>query len=152
VVKALFFMFWKMCVCVFIQTNSVALSPQANYTDWGTATCGRNLVPFFEDRGMSCGQCRGSPITEICGQTLGKCSKYKNKLKVAVYTHALKPNNWIGQGYTLSIETQKLNVPAHTDMDFPSMWNSWSNFVYIYKVIWIAQQGPKIQHYENIAD
>jgi hypothetical protein len=27
------------------QTNSVALSPQANYTDWAAATCQRNLVP-----------------------------------------------------------------------------------------------------------
>jgi hypothetical protein len=27
------------------QTNSVAFSPQANYTDWATATCRRNLVP-----------------------------------------------------------------------------------------------------------
>jgi hypothetical protein len=26
-------------------TNSVALSPQAKYTDWVTATCQRNLVP-----------------------------------------------------------------------------------------------------------
>jgi hypothetical protein len=33
------------------QTNSVALSPQANYTDWATATYRRNLVPNFVDRG-----------------------------------------------------------------------------------------------------
>jgi hypothetical protein len=26
------------------KTNSVALSPRANYTDWATATCRRNLV------------------------------------------------------------------------------------------------------------
>jgi hypothetical protein len=32
---------------------SVALSPQANYTDWATATCRRNLVPTFVDRGVS---------------------------------------------------------------------------------------------------
>jgi hypothetical protein len=32
--------------------NSVALSPQANYTDQATATCTRNLVPTFEDRGV----------------------------------------------------------------------------------------------------
>jgi hypothetical protein len=35
------------------QTNSVALSPRANYTDWLTATCRRNLV--------SRGQRGGSP-------------------------------------------------------------------------------------------
>jgi hypothetical protein len=41
--------------------NSVALSPQANYTDWATATCRRNLMPAFVDRGVSRGQHRGSP-------------------------------------------------------------------------------------------
>jgi hypothetical protein len=45
----------------YIQTNSLALSPQANYTDWSTATCRRNLVPTFEDRGVSRGQRGGSP-------------------------------------------------------------------------------------------
>jgi hypothetical protein len=29
---------------------SVALSSQANYTDYATATCRRNLVPTFVDR------------------------------------------------------------------------------------------------------
>jgi hypothetical protein len=37
----------------FIKTNSVAFSPQANYTDWTTATGRRNLVPTFVDRGVS---------------------------------------------------------------------------------------------------
>jgi hypothetical protein len=50
-----------MCVtCVFcpivvLLPNSVALSPQANYTDWATATCRRNLVRTFVDRGASRG-------------------------------------------------------------------------------------------------
>jgi hypothetical protein len=35
------------------QTNSVALGPQANYTERGTATCRRNLVPTFVDRGVA---------------------------------------------------------------------------------------------------
>jgi hypothetical protein len=43
------------------ETNSVASSPQANYTDWATATCWRNLVPTFADRGVSRGQRGGSP-------------------------------------------------------------------------------------------
>jgi hypothetical protein len=43
------------------QANSVALSPRANYTDWPTATCRRNLVPIFVDRGVSRGQRGGSP-------------------------------------------------------------------------------------------
>jgi hypothetical protein len=46
---------------VYIKTNSVAFSPQANYTDWATATCRRNLVPTFMDRGVSHGQRGGSP-------------------------------------------------------------------------------------------
>jgi hypothetical protein len=43
------------------QTNSMALSRQAKYTDWATATCQRNLVPTFVDRGVSHGQCGGTP-------------------------------------------------------------------------------------------
>jgi hypothetical protein len=43
------------------QTNFVALSPQTNYTDWAIATCRRNLVPTFVDRGVSRGQRDGSP-------------------------------------------------------------------------------------------
>jgi hypothetical protein len=39
----------------------MALSPQANYTDWATDTGQRNLVPTFVDRGVSRGQRGGSP-------------------------------------------------------------------------------------------
>jgi hypothetical protein len=51
---------WKL-VSQTKQTNSVALSPQANYTDWSTVTCRRNLVPTFVDRGVSRGKRGGSP-------------------------------------------------------------------------------------------
>jgi hypothetical protein len=47
-------------IYIYKQTNSVAFIPQANYTDWATATCWRNLVPTFADRRVSRGQ-RGSP-------------------------------------------------------------------------------------------
>jgi hypothetical protein len=40
----------------------MAFTPQANYTDWATATCWRNLVPTFVDRGVSRGQRNGSPM------------------------------------------------------------------------------------------
>jgi hypothetical protein len=43
------------------KTNSVSLSPQANYTDWATAACWRNLVPTFVDRGVMLGQRSRSP-------------------------------------------------------------------------------------------
>jgi hypothetical protein len=42
------------------KTKSVAFRLQANYTDWATATCWRNLVPTFGDRGVSRGQRGGS--------------------------------------------------------------------------------------------
>jgi hypothetical protein len=44
-----------------IFTHSKALSPQANYTNCATATCRRNLVSTFVDRGVSRGQRGGSP-------------------------------------------------------------------------------------------
>jgi hypothetical protein len=46
----------------------VALSPQANYTDWATATYRRNLVPTFVDRRVSRGQLGGSPrpLISVC--------------------------------------------------------------------------------------
>jgi hypothetical protein len=43
------------------KTNSVALRPRANYTDWATAICRRNLVSTFVDKGVSRGQRGGSP-------------------------------------------------------------------------------------------
>jgi hypothetical protein len=42
------------------QTNSVAFSLQANYTNWAPATCQWNLVPTLADRGVSHGQHRRS--------------------------------------------------------------------------------------------
>jgi hypothetical protein len=44
----------------FNAINSVALSPQVNYTDRAIATCRLNLVPTFVDRGVSRGQRGGS--------------------------------------------------------------------------------------------
>jgi hypothetical protein len=43
------------------QTNSVALSLQANHTDSSTTTGRRLLVPTFLDRGVSRGQRGGTP-------------------------------------------------------------------------------------------
>jgi hypothetical protein len=43
------------------KTDSVGLNPQANCTDWATATCRRNLVPTFVDRWVSRDQRGGSP-------------------------------------------------------------------------------------------
>jgi hypothetical protein len=52
---------WYLHIQTNKQTNSVALSPQANYTDRTTATCWRNVVSTFADRGVSCFQRGGSP-------------------------------------------------------------------------------------------
>jgi hypothetical protein len=46
------------------QTNSVAFSTQAEYTDWATGTCWPNLVLTFTDRVLSRGQ-RGGPPTVV---------------------------------------------------------------------------------------
>jgi hypothetical protein len=40
----------------------MARNPQANYTDCTAATCRRNLVPTFVDRGVSRGQHGGFHI------------------------------------------------------------------------------------------
>jgi hypothetical protein len=49
------------CGRIANETNSVAFRPEANYTDRATATCRRNLVLTFADRGVSRGQRGGSP-------------------------------------------------------------------------------------------
>jgi hypothetical protein len=46
---------------ICLNSNSVTLSPRANYTDWATATCRRNLVPTIVDRGVTRGQRDGFP-------------------------------------------------------------------------------------------
>jgi hypothetical protein len=52
---------------VYTKTNSVALSPQAKYTDWATATFRWNLMPTFADGGLLHGQRGGSPaVVNLC--------------------------------------------------------------------------------------
>jgi hypothetical protein len=59
---------WIQLECLYdelgshrVLTNSVAVTPQANYTDWATATGRRILVPTFANRGVSHGQRGGTP-------------------------------------------------------------------------------------------
>jgi hypothetical protein len=59
----------------FKKLNSVAFSPQANYTDCATATCRRNLVPSFADRGVSRGPARRNR------------SRYSSFKYVLIYAH-----------------------------------------------------------------
>jgi hypothetical protein len=44
-----------------------AFSLQVNYTDYATATDQRILMPTFSDRGVSHGQCSGSPTAISVG-------------------------------------------------------------------------------------
>jgi hypothetical protein len=60
---------------IYSQKYSVALSPQANYTDWATANCRWNLVPTFVDRRVSLGQLSGS-LTVVNFSFLGRRSRY----------------------------------------------------------------------------
>jgi hypothetical protein len=55
------FKFLFLVLSYIANYNSVALSPQADYTNWATATCQRNLVPNFVDRGVLRGQHGGPP-------------------------------------------------------------------------------------------
>jgi hypothetical protein len=65
------------------QTYSVALSPRANYTDWTTATCRRNLVSTFVDRGVSRAQRGGFP-TVVNLSFLDRQLKYKVQKNVCL--------------------------------------------------------------------
>jgi hypothetical protein len=67
------------------KTNSAALSPQANYTDWATATCRRSLVPTFVDRGVSRGQRGGSPT--VVNVSFLDRSRYFSFKYLLIYPH-----------------------------------------------------------------
>jgi hypothetical protein len=52
----------------------MAFSPQANYTDWATATVRRILVQTFEDRWVSRGQGGGTPTAvNLCLLDRSRC-------------------------------------------------------------------------------
>jgi hypothetical protein len=83
------------------KTNSMALSSQANYTDWATATCWRNLVPTFVDKGVSRGQRGGSPTayylhvslkpSTLCGDHL----QYERTVLAVLYLKYIhQTSNW----------------------------------------------------------
>jgi hypothetical protein len=70
---------------------SVTFSPQANYTDLSTATCWRNLVSTFVDRGVSHGQ-RGGSSTVVNLSFLDRrmsCMIIKNRNCVQVSNSSL---------------------------------------------------------------
>jgi hypothetical protein len=67
------------------KTNSVALSPRANYTDWVTATFRRNLVPTSADRGVSRGQ-HGGTSTVVNLRFLDR-SRYFSFKYLLIYPH-----------------------------------------------------------------
>jgi hypothetical protein len=56
----------------------MAFSPQANCTDWATATCRRNLVPTFVGRGVSRGQ-RGGTHTVVNLSVLARSRYFSSK-------------------------------------------------------------------------
>jgi hypothetical protein len=63
----------------------VALSRQANYTDWATAICRRNLVPTFVDRGLPRGQLGGSPT--VVNLNFLDWSRYFSFKYLLIYPH-----------------------------------------------------------------
>jgi hypothetical protein len=64
---------------------TVAFSPQANYTDWATATGRRILVPTFVDRMVSRGQRGGTP-TAVNLSSLDR-SRYFSFKYLLIYAH-----------------------------------------------------------------
>jgi hypothetical protein len=68
------------------KTNSMAISPRVNYTDWATATCRRNLVPTFVDKGVSGGQ-RGRSLTVVNLSYLDRLHHTHKKVKLLWYCH-----------------------------------------------------------------
>jgi hypothetical protein len=60
------------------QTNTVALSPRANYTDCATAIYRRNLVPSFVDIRESHGQ-RGGSATAVNLSFLDRSRYFSSK-------------------------------------------------------------------------
>jgi hypothetical protein len=67
----------------------VALSSQANYTDWATATCRRNLVPNFAEDGVSRGHRGGSPTVVNLN-----CCRLETLLSFQVAPH-LYSRGWV---------------------------------------------------------
>jgi hypothetical protein len=63
----------------------VAFGPQANYTDWATASCPWNLVPTFVDREVSRGQ-RGVSPTIVNLSFLNR-SRYFSFKQLLIYSH-----------------------------------------------------------------
>jgi hypothetical protein len=67
------------------QTISMALSPRANYIDWATATCQRNLVSTFVDRGVSRGYRDGTPT--VVNLRFLERSRYFSFKQLLIYPH-----------------------------------------------------------------
>jgi hypothetical protein len=88
---------WKMGFNIALpsskQTNFVALSPRANYTDWSTATCRRNLVPTFVDRGVSSGQ-RGGYPTVVNLSFLDRSQSTTYRIKIRTRDHIQKISHY----------------------------------------------------------
>jgi hypothetical protein len=103
--------------------NSMALSPQANYTDWATATCRQNLVPTFVDREVSRGQSGGSPavvnLSFLDRNTMYMAYKFEKYPASVTLRILLTISNHI---FMLPFNTDINNdkVTNERDTDFPS--------------------------------
>jgi hypothetical protein len=107
------------------KSNSVALSPRANYTDWATATCWRNIVPTFVDRRVSRGQRGGSPtVVNLCfldgkmGLNWRKdvqwCLKTVMNLKIKFKKRKIFPGQQ--EHIILKLWFKKLTLPFSSDL------------------------------------
>jgi hypothetical protein len=63
----------------------MAFSPRANYTYCSTATGRRILVPTFVDRGVSRGECGGTPT--VVNLSFLDRSRYFSSKQLLIYPH-----------------------------------------------------------------
>jgi hypothetical protein len=125
---------------------SVALSPQANYTDWATATCSRNLVPTFVDRGVLRCQRGGSPTvvnlnfldrpeTCITNQEVGsEClsfSIYKYQLHHLFFKSSFSATDspWFLRLYIWLAPSISIKIFSSKDKGMTLLWNNLPDYM-----------------------
>jgi hypothetical protein len=158
-----------LSVAMLLQKNSVALSPQANYTDWANVPCRRNLVPTFVDRGVSRGQRGGSPA--VVNLSFLDRNRYFSFKQLLIYPHkgledpvpdpllfrkSGSAKNWIRDLWVSSQElwpldhrggrnvtTEFFNSKGLHMLSKIILWRVWSNAV-------VARQR-KVKHFHGYA-
>jgi hypothetical protein len=111
------------------KTNSMALSLQVNYNDWVTATCGRNLVPTFVDRGVSPGQ-RGGSSTVVNLSFLDRICYFSFK-KLFICSHKGRVDP-VSLPPTIHNQSQYYVLMHETSIFMPQITSTCDMYVIVY--------------------